>query len=434
MARLKGGSYVAGNLTVEGVLRAGSFATTGGITFAHILSTMSAQANYVPKFNASGSAEFVKSIITDDGSTVTVAGALTATGDIKGASVYIEEDANSSYYLRLLANSDLTANHTLTINTSNADRILSLYADLTISTAAKTLTGEGTTLTMGGNITTSGAYALTMTLTGTTSITLPTSGTLATLENSETFSAAKTFSNTVTLSALTASTALALNASKQITSVTNTGTGNNVLATAPYISTGIYPVSSNGASLGNSSYMWSYLALVAGSKISFGSDGTQALLNNSATAMLTWTGDFTANKVYNAVWNDIADFIQVEEECKIEPGYAYTYTKGVHRKTRSYAEKGSIGITSDTYGFGLGHKPSAKELPIAIGGFVLAYCDRLYEPGTPLTSGRDGKLIKARLLTRLFHPERLLATFYRPEAAEKWHSVAVNGRCWVKVK
>jgi len=116
MARLKGGSYVAGNLTVEGVLRAGSFATTGGITFAHILSTMSAQANYVPKFNASGSAEFVKSIITDDGSTVTVAGALTATGDIKGASVYIEEDANSSYYLRLLANSDLTANHTLTIN------------------------------------------------------------------------------------------------------------------------------------------------------------------------------------------------------------------------------------------------------------------------------------------------------------------------------
>ena len=38
---------------------------------------------------------------------------------------------------------------------------------------------------------------------------------------------------TSTLSGLTASTALALNASKQIVSVTNTGTGNNVLATAP---------------------------------------------------------------------------------------------------------------------------------------------------------------------------------------------------------
>lgn len=38
---------------------------------------------------------------------------------------------------------------------------------------------------------------------------------------------------TSTLSGLTASTALALNASKEVISVTNTGTGNNVLATAP---------------------------------------------------------------------------------------------------------------------------------------------------------------------------------------------------------
>jgi hypothetical protein len=40
-------------------------------------------------------------------------------------------------------------------------------------------------------------------------------------------------SGTSTLSALTASTALALNASKEIVSVINTGTGNNVLATTP---------------------------------------------------------------------------------------------------------------------------------------------------------------------------------------------------------
>jgi hypothetical protein len=40
-------------------------------------------------------------------------------------------------------------------------------------------------------------------------------------------------SGTATLSGLTASTALALNASKQVVSVTNTGTGDNVLATSP---------------------------------------------------------------------------------------------------------------------------------------------------------------------------------------------------------
>jgi hypothetical protein len=42
-------------------------------------------------------------------------------------------------------------------------------------------------------------------------------------------------SGTSTLSGLTASTALALDASKNVVSVTNTGTGNNVLATSPSI-------------------------------------------------------------------------------------------------------------------------------------------------------------------------------------------------------
>lgn len=44
-------------------------------------------------------------------------------------------------------------------------------------------------------------------------------------------------SGTTTLSGLTASTALALDASKDVVSVTNTGTGNNVLATSPSVTT-----------------------------------------------------------------------------------------------------------------------------------------------------------------------------------------------------
>jgi hypothetical protein len=46
-----------------------------------------------------------------------------------------------------------------------------------------------------------------------------------------------TVTGTTTLSGLTASTALALDASKNAVSVTNTGTGNNVLATSPTITT-----------------------------------------------------------------------------------------------------------------------------------------------------------------------------------------------------
>ena len=44
-------------------------------------------------------------------------------------------------------------------------------------------------------------------------------------------------SGTTTLSALTASTALALDANKNVVSVTNTGTGSNVLATSPVLTT-----------------------------------------------------------------------------------------------------------------------------------------------------------------------------------------------------
>lgn len=44
----------------------------------------------------------------------------------------------------------------------------------------------GKTITLGGNLTTSGAFAVTLTLTATTSVTLPTSGTLATLAGAET--------------------------------------------------------------------------------------------------------------------------------------------------------------------------------------------------------------------------------------------------------
>ena len=55
-----------------------------------------------------------------------------------------------------------------------------------------------------------------------------------------------TYNGTLALSALTASTSLALNASKQIVSVTNTGSGNNVLATSPTLVTPILGTVTSG--------------------------------------------------------------------------------------------------------------------------------------------------------------------------------------------
>ena len=68
----------------------------------------------------------------------------------------------------------------------------------------------GKSITLGGNFTTSGAYALTVTLTASTAVTLPVSGTLATLAGAETFTA-KTFGNyTETIYAITDGSTVAL--------------------------------------------------------------------------------------------------------------------------------------------------------------------------------------------------------------------------------
>jgi hypothetical protein len=70
---------------------------------------------------------------------------------------------------------------------------------------------SGKTITLGGNLTTSGAFATTFTTTSTTSVTLPTSGTLATLAGTETFTN-KTLTNpTLTTPTLGVASATSIN-------------------------------------------------------------------------------------------------------------------------------------------------------------------------------------------------------------------------------
>lgn len=75
------------------------------------------------------------------------------------------------------------------------------------------INNSGKTITLGGNFITSGAFALTLTLTAITSVTLPTSGTLATLTGTETLSGktveAAIFTNGYTEEVVTADTGTA---------------------------------------------------------------------------------------------------------------------------------------------------------------------------------------------------------------------------------
>ena len=143
-------------------------------------------------------------------------------------------------------------------------------------------------------------------------------------------------------------------------------------------------------------------------------------------------------KVYNAVWNDLADCIPVNDEAIIEPGYCYCFDGNKYYKSSKYLDEGIIGIQSDTYGMHMGHKPGIKQMDVAVAGFVLAYVDKEYSVGTPLTCGENGVLTEIRKQDKIEYPERIVATYWKNETHEYWGSetnkVAVNGRKWVKVK
>jgi hypothetical protein len=159
-----------------------------------------------------------------------------------------------------------------------------------------------------------------------------------------------------------------------------------------------------------------------------------AILTVGGTAgATTGTGTVYAGKVYGAVWNDIADYLEVDHDIKVEFGRVYVRdAKGQTRLSKKRCEKGVIGIASDTYGMSVGKKGKGKkEIPIALAGIVLAYVDKEYISGTPLVCTKEGKLTKAGFFDR---SHNIIAKYYKPEKQKKWNGVVVNGRHWVKIK
>lgn len=143
-------------------------------------------------------------------------------------------------------------------------------------------------------------------------------------------------------------------------------------------------------------------------------------------------GYLKATKIYNAVYNDIVDCIEVGKDLEIEYGRVYVMDSNIVKKATKKCQKGCLGIASDTYGFALGEDENKNQMPLAIGGFVLAHTP-IYESGTPLVSNKDGTLIKASIIDRLLFSHRIMATFYKEEKQAMWNEIKVNNRHWVKI-
>jgi hypothetical protein len=131
--------------------------------------------------------------------------------------------------------SSITTVGTVTSGTWNGSLIAGQYGGTGVNNSGKTIT-------LGGNLTTSGAFALTLTQTATTNVTLPTTGTLATLAGSETFTNKTLTSPNLTTPAIGGSGATFAGSSSGTVTVVSTASAGGTLtlpnATGTFITTG----------------------------------------------------------------------------------------------------------------------------------------------------------------------------------------------------
>lgn len=163
-------------------------------------------------------------------------------------------------------------------------------------------------------------------------------------------------------------------------------------------------------------------------------DGPDLVMSRNKS---TLGGQFKAERVWNAVWNDYADFQKVAD--KLVYGLAYYDTADGAKICTQRCQMAVIGVASDTFGTSVGQGANeGSEISIAVAGWVLAYVDKEYPCGTPLTNDEKGWLTEMTLQEKRDYPERLLAIYKKAEVKTHFgtssHQIEVNGRHWVKVK
>lgn len=148
------------------------------------------------------------------------------------------------------------------------------------------------------------------------------------------------------------------------------------------------------------------------------------------------TGHFHAEKIWNSVWNDYADFQLLNDE--YIPGKCYFDTADGARICNERCQLSVMGIATDTFAQAVGKRSDQKQLPIAVAGWVLAFVDKEYPCGTPLTNNERGELTEMSLEEKRDYPERLVAIYKRLERDTEFGTqskkIQVNGRHWVKIK
>jgi len=113
------------------------------------------------------------------------------------------------------------------------------------------------------------------------------------------------------------------------------------------------------------------------------------------TTRLNYNGYFYATRVYNAVYNDIAEFMPKAEDCHATIGYVMVQTENGLMPSYQRADKRAVGVFSDTFGYALGASNMDKKVPIALIGRVKVWVAEPVEIGDYLVSAENGFAAKA---------------------------------------
>lgn len=130
---------------------------------------------------------------------------------------------------------------------------------------------------------------------------------------------------------------------------------------------------------------------------------------------LNTKGEITADKVWNAVWMDLAECWDKDNSYRFSYNIAVVQTKNGIKPSEKRAEKGSVGVISDTYGYVLNsgnfdpkNFEGSKSLPIAIAGRVKVVYKGKIEIGEEVVSYKDGMVVRANIFEKIFKRERIL--------------------------
>ena len=199
---LTGKAYEINGTSVLNATTLGSAVTGSSLTSVGTIGTGTWQGTAIAgQYGGTG--------VANTGKTITLAGNLTTTG---AYNITLNTASGSNVTLPLtgtLVNeavttlSGLSSIGTVTTGTWNGTAIAGQYGGTGVNNSGKTIT-------LGGNLTTSGMYSTTLTVTANTSVTLPTTGTLATLTGTETFTNKTLTSPSITGASSTALTSLGI--------------------------------------------------------------------------------------------------------------------------------------------------------------------------------------------------------------------------------